>query len=107
MHAGASDRSITLKRGANADSNAKNIEDGVLHEGGHNLAYRVWGSYTPPQYSDFYQAWEAEGGVTRYGSTNPAEGFADAYQMATNGNPTLNNYPRQKAAIERLRESVQ
>ena len=54
------------------------------HEAGHLLAYKKWGSYVPPGYKEI---WQAEGGVSEYGSTSPTEDFAEAMQHYVDGKP--------------------
>ena len=57
---------------------------GVLaHEGGHHLATKTWGTADPPK--DYESYWHSEGGVTKYGSIDPAEDFAEAIRLYTEG----------------------
>lgn len=77
---------------------------GIAHELAHSKAYELFGSATPPPDSEIYQAMESEAAGTReYSYVDKAEQFADMYAASVTGDPVLNNFPRTKASIERLR----
>jgi hypothetical protein len=53
-----------------------------LHEAGHNLSTKVFGSTTPPADSEWVEAMK-EGSVSEYGDTNAGEDFAESVMMYT------------------------
>ena len=64
--------------------NGKNYDHGLLvHEIAHGLAFKTWGTSTPPK--EYEQLFKAEGGVTPYGSSSSTEDFAEAVKLHTTG----------------------
>ena len=64
--------------------NGKNYDHGLLvHEIAHGLAFKTWGTSTPPK--EYEQLFKDEGGVTPYGSSSSTEDFAEAVKLHTTG----------------------
>jgi hypothetical protein len=74
------------------------------HEMAHSKAAILFGSSTPPPSSEIYRAMESEkAGVREYSYADKAEQFADVYAASVNNDPRLDQFPRTKAEILRLR----
>jgi hypothetical protein len=54
------------------------------HEAAHLLAWQKYRNYIPPGYQE---VWQAEGGVSEYGSTSAREDFAEAVQHYVDSKP--------------------
>lgn len=85
--------------------NGKEMEFGTfVHETGHNLATKLWGSPTPRPLSMYSQTQKIEGPVTEYGAKSPAEDFAEAVKGYFGSNWTRTqmkkDFPNKVRALE-------
>ncbi len=82
------------------------IEQGTFdHEGGHNLARKLWGTTTPDPASEYGQAQQAEPPVSTYGANSPSEDFAEACKEygSPHGRAMLKqHFPRKFAALQKI-----
>jgi len=88
------------------------LGEDIFHEMGHNMAYQLWGSSSPPSRSVWGKMWRQfkngtakEFPVSKYGKASIAEDFAEAVQMYITDPRTLRNYhPKRFAYIKKFIE---
>lgn len=81
-----------------------------LHESGHNLAFKAWGTTTPPKESSYAKAQAAEKPVSDYGRNSRAEDFAEACMLYGHNKTRAKfeqDFPMKAAALREILDKYQ